>query len=252
MDADNRMLAELQSHSPVVLRMYRWSSPTLSLGHFQDEEEIPAEERWSTAPRVRRKTGGGAILHDLEWTYSLVIPSRPELGLKGHSEAIYRSTHLAIVNGLREMGWDAKLSEQCTCSAAGTRKVSQAEPFLCFMRRSPVDVLIGQDKILGSAQRRSAAGLLQHGSFLLSASALTPSLHGLFDQTRNSSDASGLESEDAGKGADADWVRASVPSDANSIVDFAWRFWGEWLAERLRAGIDQVIACKWDDARFPD
>lgn len=152
MEADNGMLAELQSHSPIVLRMYRWSCPTLSLGHFQDEGEIPAEERWSTAPRVRRKTGGGAILHDLEWTYSLVIPSRPELGLKGHSEAIYRSTHLAIVNGLREMGWDAKLSEQCTCSVAGTRKVSQVEPFLCFMRRSPVDVLIGQDKILGSAE----------------------------------------------------------------------------------------------------
>ena len=248
MQIDNGMLAELQPHSPVVLRIYRWSCPTLSLGHFQEEEGIPFEERWANAPRVRRKTGGGAILHDLEWTYSLVIPSRPEIGLKGHSEAIYRATHRSIVDGLREMGWEAKLSEQCTCSVAAARKVSEVEPFLCFMRRSPVDVLIGQDKILGSAQRRSAAGLLQHGSFLLSASALTPSLHGLFDQSRNSSGAIGLKSEVAGERAETDWVRALGPSDANSIVDFAWRFWGEWLAERLMAGIDQVIACKWDDA----
>jgi lipoate-protein ligase A len=248
MRIDNEMLADLTPNSPLVLRMYRWSRPTLSLGHFQNELDIPSQESWSAAPRVRRKTGGGAILHDFEWTYSLVIPGRPELGLKGHSEPIYRSTHQAVVEGLREMGWDAKLSEQCTCATLLQGKEAAEEPFLCFMRRSPVDVLVGGDKILGSAQRRSASGLLQHGSFLLSASASTPKLPGLLDLPRNSRGTEGLESDGEVLGADTNRVRAAGSLVADTMVDLAMQFWGQWLADRLMAGVDQVVACDWDNA----
>lgn len=248
MAVDNELLASLMPDSPVILRMYRWSQPTLSLGHFQQEHDIPSQESWGTVPRVRRKTGGGAILHDREWTYSLVLPARPELGLKGHSEAIYKGTHQAVVHGLREMGWDANLSEQCTCSTQSRAKESGSEPFLCFMRRSPVDVLVGGNKILGSAQRRSASGLLQHGSFLLSASLFTPQLPGLIDLPRNSRVVEGLESDSEVSGADTNLVRAQSALDANSMVDSATQFWGEWLADRLMAGVRQVVACDWDNA----
>lgn len=248
MQVDNEMLASLRPDSPVFMRIYRWSQPTLSLGYFQNEHDIPAHATWAGAPRVRRKTGGGAILHHLEWTYSLVIPARSELGLKGHSEAIYRGTHQAVAAGLREMGWDAKLSEQCTCSVPSQGKQVVEEPFLCFMRRSPVDVLVAGDKILGSAQRRSASGLLQHGSFLLSASAFTPQLPGLLDHPRNSDGAEGLERDSEVPGAVAEGLRSSDGLGADSMVDSAMLFWGEWLANRLMAGVDQVVACDWDNA----
>jgi hypothetical protein len=111
----------------------------------EDRGEVPG---LGDVAYVRRKTGGGAILHDRELTYSLIIPTR-SAAEKGHSEKLYRSVHNAIAKGLQCMGWDAVLSETCTCSTASNPKL---EPFLCFSRRSPVDLIVEQNKVLGSAQ----------------------------------------------------------------------------------------------------
>ncbi|MFM7517200.1 MAG: lipoyl protein ligase domain-containing protein [Pirellula sp.] len=173
----------------ILIRLYYWSEPTLSLGNFQSIQELQQADDTLGHPDlgrlvwVQRKTGGGAILHDQEVTYSIVVPSDDspmELGSKGHSEKLYRAVHESVVSGLVKMGLDASLSEACTCSVAGGANKAK-EPFLCFHRRTPVDVVVGKHKVLGSAQRRVKTGLLQHGSFLVSRSPHYPSLLGVAD-----------------------------------------------------------------------
>jgi lipoate-protein ligase A len=164
----------------------------LSLGHFQRIEQLGQAEDTREHPSLRalawvqRKTGGGAILHDRELTYSIIVPSgtEPLASSKGHSELLYRAVHQEVVEGLRALGLDAKLSESCTCSPKAATKSN--EPFLCFHRRTPVDVVLGGDqgqehKVLGSAQRRVKTGLLQHGSFLIEKSLEYRSLLGVED-----------------------------------------------------------------------
>ncbi len=247
MRIDNELLASLDDGSPATLRIYRWSEPTLSLGHFQSPEEIDGGAPWSTLARVMRRTGGGAIVHHHEWTYSLVIPNGPELGLKGHSEAIYRGVHLAIVQGLREQGWEASLSEECTCTLARAERAK--EPFLCYLRRSPVDVVVGGDKIVGSAQRRGKGGLLQHGSLLLRASRHAPELVGIFDLPRNLSASQGLDSEGLSPATPL-FASPSQPvwggvAEENLQNGVELKKIAEWLAERVILGVSPVLECNW-------
>jgi lipoate-protein ligase A len=211
MAIDEAMLAEARPESPITIRLYQWDQPTLSLGHFQNMEQRAKDVRISHAPIlreipwIRRKTGGGAILHDREWTYSFVIPANPDEVGKGHSEALYRAVHESIRDGLVALGWNAKLAENCTCSPTNR---GENEPFLCFHRRSPVDIVVGENKVVGSAQRRSRTGLLQHGSLLVNGSLLFPDLPGL-EELRDS---------------------FCDPID-----------WPDWLEGRIRAGLRSAM-----------
>lgn len=272
MEADNRLLSELAIDSPLTLRLYRWSEPTLSLGHFQQEAEINDAWPFASLKRVQRRTGGGAILHHHEWTYSLTIPNRPELGLKGHSEEIYRSVHNSVVDGLRQLGWDAKLSEECSCAL--TKDTGKKEAFLCFMRRSPVDVVIGQDKIMGSAQRRGKSGLLQHGSLLLRRSEFADKLPGAMDLPRIKAVSPGFRLSDGLEDKEsleevacsdnlhehAALTECGKPQVASSFFPqplshsplihqdpkiFVDGEAGIWLADRIISGVEKVFRCSW-------
>ena len=142
-----------------VLRWYEWSEPTLSLGYFQRWDDVPEELR--RLPRVRRSTGGGAILHADELTYSLAFPAGTWPTKSG----------LAIVSEFHAAAAVAMLAYSPQLGL-GTPPVVQnapgaAEPFLCFERRGAHDLVAGADKIMGSAQRRQGGRLLQHGSIRL-------------------------------------------------------------------------------------
>jgi lipoate-protein ligase A len=160
-----------------IVRTYAWSEPTLSLGYFQSVSEMARDDRWRSVPLVRRATGGGAIWHDRELTYALVLPS-------GHPHArphttLYHSVHEAIAETLRRRGVAASLRGAPGPSASG--ELDPRRPFLCFADRDPEDVVCGKFKVVGSAQRRRAGAILQHGSVLLSSSATTPELPGIRD-----------------------------------------------------------------------
>jgi lipoate-protein ligase A len=153
------------------LRFYRWAEPTVSLGYFQphaDRLEHPASRH---CPLVRRTSGGGAIVHDDELTYSLTVSAWHPLATD--TEALYCAVHGSLIDALGQLGVSAALNRQ----SAG-RKTSQ-EPFLCFRRRSVGDVLVGGVKIAGSAQRRRRGAVLQHGSVLLRSSSAAPQLPGI-------------------------------------------------------------------------
>lgn len=156
------------SASNPVLRFYAWKPATISLGYFQEW----AEFKTLASPAgdldvVRRTTGGGAILHDLEVTYSLTLPITHPL-IVGKPNRLYSLAHDAVISAL---GGTARLFG---CGHGACDESSQRGPFFCFARRHGLDVVIedgaGQDglsKIAGSAQRRSRHAILQHGSIIL-------------------------------------------------------------------------------------
>lgn len=183
MAMDQAMLEFAGKTQQVVLRIYQWSKPTLSLGYFQDFDGLDAIPGFRSLDCVRRMTGGGAILHDRELTYSLAFPD--QVKVKGHSEALYRAVHQAVIEWLRELGFAANLWEDSNRRTDGTYSIKNS--FLCFERRSEVDIVIDDQKIVGSAQRRVSEGLLQHGSLLLEASPMAPNLQGLFSQQTHES-----------------------------------------------------------------
>jgi len=152
-------------------RFYRWQEPTLSLGYFQRYDDRWQHAASRSCPVVRRASGGGTILHDAELTYSVVVPGGHPLAQR--RLALYEAVHATLIELLAERGITASLCGEPPKTAAGR------QPFLCFQRRSPGDLLVGHTKIAGSAQRRVSGAVLQHGSVLLGRSAAAPELDGL-------------------------------------------------------------------------
>ena len=193
MAVDEALLETAAADGQGTLRLYRWQEPTLSLGYFQAYGDRWQHAESSAAAVVRRPSGGGAILHDLEVTYSLAIPSRHPLAARRLE--CYEAVHLALIEVLVQWGIQATMFAPCSTTAPGCDPAAQPraavlhadaavphpqrEPFLCFQRRAPGDVLVAGSKIAGSAQRRSRGAVLQHGSVLLARSAAAPQLAGL-------------------------------------------------------------------------
>lgn len=158
-------LAELNPPGEGVLRLYRWSPHTISLGRNE-----PAVGRFDVARAeeeglgfVRRPTGGRAVLHADEVTYCAVLPQDALGGLR----AAYVRLNEGLVNGLRALGCRAQVVRE------GSVLAPDAGP--CFQAPAPGEVTLGGRKLVGSAQVRVGHTILQHGSVILSGdqSALT-------------------------------------------------------------------------------
>jgi lipoate-protein ligase A len=173
MAVDEALLEAAVEGAEPVLRWYQWETATLSLGYFQDATEYRASPSWSGLPAVRRLSGGGAILHHHELTYSCALPaSHP---LTNDPYQIYLTLHNAVIAVLQPLGFDVRLR------ATRFGKDGPAEAFLCFSRGDEMDVVLGSYKVLGSAQRRRRGAVLQHGSLVLRKSEFAPQFLGLFD-----------------------------------------------------------------------
>ncbi len=146
----------LQSEVP-VLRFYRWRPPAISIGYFQRlEDEIDLEEcKRRGIGYVRRITGGKAVLHDRELTYSFVISQ--DLMPKSITES-YKVISRAILTALENLGLEAEMSEKV--------KRTQKSSF-CFNDPFYYEIVVNGKKIVGSAQVRKNGKLLQHGSILI-------------------------------------------------------------------------------------
>jgi lipoate-protein ligase A len=185
---------------PATLRLYQWEVPTLSLGYFQRHDDRRSHAASRDAAVLRRSSGGGAILHDRELTYSLTLPAGHPLARD--ATQLYSAVHRLFVqlftSHLRAAGesWTLQMLPASPASTTESRRDADAEPFLCFERRSPGDVLLVAAtgaaepspsepsfrspawKLVGSAQRRRGGAILQHGSVLLERSPAAPELPG--------------------------------------------------------------------------
>ncbi len=143
---------------PPTLRFYGWSRPSLSLGAFQRSAGLNlAFCRTNSIPVVRRPTGGRAILHGEDLTYSFSVRTDLVAFAKGLFES-YRSISTAFIRGFANLGISAEAKEQKERGRTLTRSP------LCFQSSSYGEILIDNRKIVGSAQKRWQEGLLQQGS----------------------------------------------------------------------------------------
>lgn len=204
MARDEALLTRVgEGQSPPTLRLYQWRDPTISLGYFQHFADVARlDPPLRELAVVRRLTGGGAILHDLELTYSLTLPlghapaqdqesprehSPPQdhalpkdhasqqnsalpqtharlqrhVLLEGGPNALYERAHDAVIRCFAAL--DVPAWRGCASDESGAAK----GPFFCFARRHCFDVLVGDDKLAGSAQRRTTRAILQHGSLIV-------------------------------------------------------------------------------------
>ena len=133
-----------------VLRVFRWTGPWVSVGYF-----IPWREAEATRPGwpvCRRWTGGGVVVHDGDFPFSVVAPRTEPWSVLRPDES-YRLLHLALGSALHGAGCEAVLFEGAAQGAAA-----------CFAGPVRYDVVDGTRKVAGGAQRRTKRGLLHQGS----------------------------------------------------------------------------------------
>lgn len=159
MAIDSALLeAAALGRSPLTLRLYRWSPPTVTLGRFQSVEGVDLELcRERGIDVVRRPTGGRGVLHSDEVTYSIV--GSVEDGIPRGVEASYAFFATALVDTFTDLGVSAAL-----VAGGGERSSSGA----CYLARSVADLCTGASKLSGSAQVWKDDAVLQHGCFTLS------------------------------------------------------------------------------------
>lgn len=186
MAIDQAILDSVDAGGPATLRFYGWNQPTLSLGYFQKLADRQGHITSAHAGVVRRSSGGGAILHDRELTYSVCVP-QPRRTVAARLDLV-DVMHAAASRVLSGKGIQTNRNGLSSTPSAGDR-------FLCFQRRSEEDLICSGYKVLGSAQRRGRQAILQHGSLLLHASQLAPELPGAGDLTGQPLSAADLAAE---------------------------------------------------------
>ena len=150
-----------------TLRFYTWSCPSISIGRFQNiEQEINlANCERDKVPVVRRPTGGRAVYHNSELTYSLTIPdSYPNI--PSNITESYKVISAGFVRGLKLLGINAQLERPKLVPRPSSLVPQSASP-LCFASTSRYEVTVNGKKLIGSAQRRIQNAMLQQGSILL-------------------------------------------------------------------------------------
>ena len=154
------MRAVAEGGSPPTLRFYGWQPPCVSVGYAQPLHEVDLDMcRRRGYAWVRRPTGGRAVLHIDELTYSVVAP-HGEPRVAGDILTSYRRLSLGLVAGLRSLGCDV---HQAGLLDAGHGDESAA----CFDMPSHYEVTALGRKLVGSAQVRRRGVVLQHGALPL-------------------------------------------------------------------------------------
>ncbi len=154
--------AVIAGQSQPTLRLYAWDPPCLSLGYSQPVQDVDKEaltqRGWHL---VRRPTGGRAILHTDELTYSIMAP-QTDPHVSGSILESYRRLSMALVAGLNRMGLTASADKEYDLPAG-----SQANGAVCFEVPANYEITVAGKKLIGSAQARRYQGVLQHGSLPL-------------------------------------------------------------------------------------
>ncbi len=149
------------SEDAMVLRLYEWSPPAISIGYHQREAEFDIERlKRDGIDLCRRPTGGRAVFHIEDLTYSVVMKAT-----KSNAEH-YAEIHYALRHALQQLGLQAEFQKQQSDLRA---RYQRPESLSCFTASARYELEVNGKKIIGSAQRRFAETLLQHGSLMCSA-----------------------------------------------------------------------------------
>lgn len=158
MARDVALMRRAKETGEVVFSVYGWSQPTLSLGRNQRANGCYDRERMQSMAIdvVRRPTGGRALLHHRELTYSVTAPLEFSASLRESYERINR----ILLSGLQQLGVGASV-------ATGAGAALPPTDIPCFAAPSRGELISDGRKLVGSAQWRDDGALLQHGSILI-------------------------------------------------------------------------------------
>ena len=154
-----------EGQAPPTLRLYGWAAPTLTVGYSQRIQEDLNLDRCNELgiSVVRRPTGGRALLHHRELTYSLVAPI-PHPRFESHLHGAFCAVSRALLNSLEKWGVRGAVMVD------GQRKsIPRGRPAVpsCLATFNHGEIMIDRKKLVGSAQRRTNRAFLQHGSVLI-------------------------------------------------------------------------------------
>jgi lipoate-protein ligase A len=165
------LLAVSQGQAPPTIRFYSWQPAAISIGYFQrahtevDHEQLQA----NGLGFVRRPTGGRAVLHHHELTYSIIVSESESFIPRTVNEA-YRVLSEGLVRGFRKIGLLAEMisfAQKQQTTSFQTSNEEKERSAACFDAPSWYELVVEGRKIAGSAQTRQKGVLLQHGSILL-------------------------------------------------------------------------------------
>ncbi|MGE5251838.1 MAG: biotin/lipoate A/B protein ligase family protein, partial [Bacteroidota bacterium] len=162
MAVDEAMLEHIyRGESLPTLRLYAWEPPCLSLGHAQPFADVDPDRLQARGwDLVRRPTGGRAILHTDELTYSVsAAPDEPLV--RGTVLESYNRISRALSCAVQELGLTVEIEEHTAAAAHPSQNP------VCFEVPSSYEITVGGKKLIGSAQARKKEGVLQHGSLPL-------------------------------------------------------------------------------------
>jgi lipoyl(octanoyl) transferase len=161
MAADLYLLERAAAEDAVYLRFYRWAPPAISLGCMQDPGttlDHAALEKAGVS-WIKRPTGGRAILHWNDLTYSIAFPAHlPEFGQTVHES--YAVISRCLMTGLERAGIRCESHGSSAEYAATGRDIKLP----CFLSPNRNEIMVNGKKLIGSAQKRTDKAVLQHGS----------------------------------------------------------------------------------------
>lgn len=169
---------------PPVVRFYGWENPSLTVGHFQNEAKTIdfSGIKKHQCDFVRRLTGGSAVLHDDELTYSIIVSEAHEKIPHSINEAYYVLAQ-GLLEGYKLLGIDVDFAKPAP--KPGDRSA------VCFETPAIYEMVVQGKKISGNAQTRRKGVLLQHGSLPISFDAAM-----LFDLFRFSNESHRIKQRD--------------------------------------------------------
>ena len=159
MALDNALFETARARGTGVWRTYAWATPTISFGRNEatrgafDAMSIDA----AGLDAVRRPTGGRALLHADEVTYSVTVPINERTAWS----AVYAAVNAILLRAIRSLGVDAVLVERTNAPSI------RPDGPVCFDRPAMGEIAVGGAKLVGSAVWRDHGAFLQHGSILL-------------------------------------------------------------------------------------
>ncbi len=168
MAVDELLMTEAKNgERPPTLRFYQWEGDWISFGYFQTPQKaFNLEEAEKSGVRwVRRLTGGRAVLHSEDLTYTLVAGDAQKAGLGSSLKETYRQIACALTSGFTRLGLPVAFSMREKSSG----RLPAEGPAACFLTFSDYEISAGGKKLVGSAQRREGSSFLQHGSIPLTA-----------------------------------------------------------------------------------
>src|SRR5438067_8812863 len=141
MAVDEALLETAAGSGVATLRFYQWSEPTLSLGYFQAAADRDQHPKSRNCLLIRRASGGGAILHDCELTYSIAMPQAS--ARSSEASRLYELFHESLSEALAEFGVSATLYRAAASCRSSSASNKTDDSFLCFLRRIWLDMVCG-------------------------------------------------------------------------------------------------------------